>query len=585
MTLPYKGHFDLVKKVRSGRDSPVSVTDEGESPARELVNDIPSDGVAAPIGPYTFEEFKEIVREFHGYPAPGVLIGGYMVEAAKARLPAGLLFEVVVETKKCLPDAVQLLTPCTTGNNWMRVVDLGRYALSMHDKHTGIGVRAAIDPEKLKNRPAINNWFFRLQSKSEQDSARLLEEIGEAGASILSLTEVRIREKYVGKPPTESTTVCPVCNEAYPHGQGPICRGCQGEAPYVAAGDRTADEAPRLTSVPVTEAVGQKALHDMTEIIPGKSKEPAFKAGGEIRSGDICRLQRMGRNHVYLEEHPGVEWVHENDAVKAFAERIAGPGISYRLPPKEGKIEFLADYGGLLDVDVDRLLQFNLCPDVMLATRHNNSLVEAGHGVGGCRAIPLFLSRTHFARAVALLGNQHLLKVLPLQKSRTGVLITGTEVFKGLVQDRFLPIVTAKVEALGCTVVDSVIAPDESRAISEAVARLTAQDIDLLVTTGGMSVDPEDITRRTLLDLGAQNVLYGVPVLPGTMTLLGRLGNVRIIGVPACALFHRTTALDLLLPRLLAGKEVTRKDLALLSEGGYCLGCESCVYPECPYGK
>jgi formylmethanofuran dehydrogenase subunit E len=184
------------------------------------------------VGPYTFEEFKRLVREFHGYPAPGVLIGGYMVEAAKKRLPDGTLFEVVVETRKCLPDAVQLLTPCTTGNNWMRIVNLGRFALSIHDKHTGKGVRVGLDAEKLKSWPAINGWFFRLQAKAEQDSNKLLAEIEEAGDSILSFTEVRLRKEYLGKSPAERTTVCPICNEAYPCSHGPICKGCQGETPY-----------------------------------------------------------------------------------------------------------------------------------------------------------------------------------------------------------------------------------------------------------------------------------------------------------------------------------------------------------------
>ena len=185
------------------------------------------------IGPHAFEEFKKVVREFHGYPAPGVLIGGYMVEAAKAHLPEGLLFEVVVETKKCLPDAVQLLTPCTTGNNRMRIVNLGRYALSIYDKHTGLGVRVVLDVEKVKDWPSISSWFFKLQPKTEQDSERLLEEIGAAGDSILSVTEVKIREGYFGKQPSQKTAICPFCHEAYPEGDGPICLGCRGEAPCV----------------------------------------------------------------------------------------------------------------------------------------------------------------------------------------------------------------------------------------------------------------------------------------------------------------------------------------------------------------
>ncbi len=198
-------------------------------------------------------------------------------------------------------------------------------------------------------------------------------------------------------------------------------------------------EVPTLTTIPVADAVGQKALHDMTEVLFGESNVVAVEAGTEVRSGDVCRLQRMGRNHVYIEQDLGPEWLHENEAVKAFAERIAGKGIVYKLPPKEGKIEFLAEYKGLLDIDVVKLRDFNLCPDVMLATRHNNSLVDAGHGVGGCRAIPLYISRELFSRAIATLGDECVLSVLHLRKACAGVLITGTEVFQGLIEDNFFP--------------------------------------------------------------------------------------------------------------------------------------------------
>jgi len=201
-------------------------------------HDVPGEGQvnredAKAVGPHTFEEFKRAVQKFHGYPAPGVLIGGYMVEAAKAHLSEGTLFEVVVETKKCLPDAVQILTPCTAGNNWMRVVNLGRYALSICDKRTGLGVRVAIDAEKVRNWPAISSWFFKLQPKAEQDPERLLEEIGAAGESIFSVREVKIREGYFGKQPSQRVALCPFCREAYPQGDGSICLGCQGEAPCV----------------------------------------------------------------------------------------------------------------------------------------------------------------------------------------------------------------------------------------------------------------------------------------------------------------------------------------------------------------
>jgi formylmethanofuran dehydrogenase subunit E len=166
-----------------------------------------------------------------------------------------------------------------------------------------------------------------------------------------------------------------------------------------------------------------------------------------------------------------------------------------------------------------------------------------------------------------------------------GVLVTGTEVFKGLIEDRFVPIVTNKVEALGSEIIASRIAPDDREAIAANVRELLELGADLVVTTAGMSVDPDDVTRPALEDCGLQDALYGMPVLPGTMTLVGTIGKAQVLGVPACALFFKTTGFDLLLPRLLAGKRLTRGDLARLGEGGFCLQCNNCTFPKCPFGK
>ena len=151
------------------------------------------------IGDYTFSEFKELARSFHGYPAPGLLIGGYMVEAVKRRIPDGTLFEALVETAKCLPDAVQLLTLCSTGNGWMRVINLGRYALSLYDKFTFDGWRAAVDLKKVESFPEIKAWFLKQKPKQEQDTDQLFAEIERAGDQYLTITPVRIRPKFQKK--------------------------------------------------------------------------------------------------------------------------------------------------------------------------------------------------------------------------------------------------------------------------------------------------------------------------------------------------------------------------------------------------
>lgn len=539
------------------------------------------------IGEYTFEEFKQKAKDFHGYPAPGLLIGGYMVEAAKARIPEGTLFEAMVESGKCLPDAVQLLTLCSAGNNWMKVKLLGRYAVSLYDKYTGEGVRVAIDQDKLDKWPEIRGWFMKEKPKAEQDTDKLFAEIEQAGDSICSIRPIKIAKKYLGHGHMTSIDVCPVCGEAYPGSDGSICRGCQGEDPYESIeGVLCTDDAPDLKAIPVEEAVGKKVVHDMTGIVPGESKGPVAKAGETLDVGDVCRLQRIGKYNVFDgSELPGDEWVHENDAVKAFAKRMAGPGITYDPNPEEGKINFFAEEPGMLSIDLEALSRFNLTPDVMLATRHDGALMPKDKGVAGTRAIPLYISRDKFSRALTALGEGPVLSIKPLRAAKVGILVTGTEVFQGLIDDKFIPIVSSKVIKLGCEVTETSIVPDEKEAITTAASSMLDAGCDLIVTTAGMSVDPDDVTRAGLVDAGLVDDLYGVPVLPGTMTLVGKLRNADIIGVPACALFYKTTAFDIILPRILAGQKLTRKDLAKLGEGGFCMGCKTCSFPKCPFGK
>jgi formylmethanofuran dehydrogenase subunit E len=542
------------------------------------------------IGPYTFAEFLELVKSFHGYVAPGVVLGGIMVDLARRHLPPEVLFDAVSETRNCLPDAVQLLTPCTTGNGWLQVVNLGRFALSLYDKYRGEGVRVFLDPAQVADWPEIAAWYLKLKPKKEQDSDLLLEQIQEAGPEILGWQNIKVRSQFLQKRPRGRIVTCPLCREAYPAQDGGICRGCQGDAPYLTEGrgEETRPEGPALKRLPAAETVGRRALHDMTMIVPGVSKGPAFEKGQVIGAGDLCRLQHMGRQHVYVLEdnQVGPEWVHEDEAALAFARALAGEGVTFTEPPREGKVNLLAGQDGLLVVDEARLEIFNLVPGVMCACRRGYSVLSQGRMLGATRAIPLYLPRADFEKALAVLRDGPLFRVLPLRRPQVGVLITGTEVFMGLVEDRFVPIITTKVEKFGGRIKKSLIVPDDRRAISEGVKELLNCGVDLLVTTAGLSVDPDDMTRQGLVDAGATDLLYGAPIIPGAMTLLARIGSVRVMGVPACALYFKTTSFDLLLPRLLAGLEITRRDLARMGHGAFCLDCKLCTFPQkCPFGK
>jgi formylmethanofuran dehydrogenase subunit E len=185
------------------------------------------------IGRYSYEEYLTVTESFHGYAAPGLVMGGFMVDMALGSMPRGVLFDAICETRNCLPDAIQLLTPCTIGNGWLRILNLGRYALSLYDKKTGEGIRVFVDAGKVRARPEIEAWLFKLKSKDQQDSAKLLNQIAEAGHDLYGVQPIRIQPALLVKMHKQGVATCPHCTEPYPHEHGAICRACQGESPYV----------------------------------------------------------------------------------------------------------------------------------------------------------------------------------------------------------------------------------------------------------------------------------------------------------------------------------------------------------------
>ncbi|MEW5736458.1 MAG: FmdE family protein [Thermodesulfobacteriota bacterium] len=544
----------------------------------------------ATICNHTYEEYLENVKAFHGHAAPGMVIGGFMVDLAQKNLPRDGLFDAICETRACLPDSIQLLTPCTIGNGWLKILDFGRFALTLYDKFNGQGVRVFVNQKKLKDWPEVNAWFFKLKSKQEQPLELLMDEIRRAGNSYCDFEAVQVAPGFLQNGRRKGFTVCASCNEAYPADHGPLCRACQGRSPYV----RRDGEGPKpgfalrpLRSVPAEQAGGLHALHDMTEIIAGEKKGPAFQAGQRIEGGDLCRLQKMGRARVYVREANDQDgnWVHEDEAALAFARAMAGPGTVAARKAREGKAEVLAGADGLFVSDAGRLEAFNLAPGVLCACRNGFSVVKKGDKLAGARALPIYLHQGAFDQAMEILEEAPLFLVREMKKARVGILVTGTEVFRGLVQDRFAPIIRKKVEHYGC-VVDSVhIVPDDRDRIRRAARAMKEAGAELLVTTAGLSVDPDDVTRQGLEDAGVTDLLYGAPILPGNMTLLARMEKTRVVGVPACALFHGRTSFDILLPRLLADVPITRQDLSAMGEGGLCLECPTCSFPQCSFGK
>jgi molybdenum cofactor synthesis domain-containing protein len=293
----------------------------------------------------------------------------------------------------------------------------------------------------------------------------------------------------------------------------------------------------------------------------------------------------LGKKQLYVIDLAEDE-IHENEAAAIMAEALAGEGIVWKDEPREGKINLLAGRDGLFSVKSAALAAFNMVDEVMCATLHNHTQVKKGDLVAGTRAIPLVMKRAPVERAAAIAKqNGSVLSVLPLRGAKVGLVITGNEVYHGLIEDRFAPILTEKISALGSKVAALDFAPDDAEVIKRVIHTQLDQGCDLLLLSGGMSVDPDDVTRNGIRLAGETELHYGAAVLPGSMFLVAYLGEVPLLGVPACGLYHRITVLDLILPRILAGERIGKAELGFLGHGSLCLDCSECTYPKCHFGK
>jgi len=337
-------------------------------------------------------------------------------------------------------------------------------------------------------------------------------------------------------------------------------------------------------TIPAEESVGAVLAHDVTEIRAGR-KGPLFRKGHVIRVQDVPSLLRAGKQNVYALTLDPAE-AHEDEAAEELARAFSGPGVEPSGPPSEGKVILRSARGGLFKVAEEALIEVNLIPDICCCSRHGNTVVGPGDALAAVRAVPLVISRELLGRAVAAAeAAGGLFRVLPLKRAAAFLVVTGSEVYRGLIRDRFAPVVEKKLSALGSRLERAVFVPDERSAVAAAIAEVLAAGAELVLVSGGMSVDPDDVSRLGIADAGAEDVVYGAPVLPGAMFLCGRIGEVPVLGLPACVIHSPATALELILPRVLAGERITRRDLAALAPGGMCLNCPECRYPVCPFGK
>ncbi len=340
----------------------------------------------------------------------------------------------------------------------------------------------------------------------------------------------------------------------------------------------------KLQRLETDKAIGQLICHDITRIEKGVFKGAIFKKGHCIRPEDVEILLSLGKQHIYALELEAGE-LHEDDAGKVLAQALAGPGLEIS-GPSEGRLNLLAKTPGLLKVDVPRLHEINGILDVVVATLHNNSPVGSGEKVAGAKVIPLVVKESIIMAVERICSAKGpVIQVLPYRPFKIGGLITGREVYEGRIKDGFAPVLVEKASHFNLEKPLIRYCPDEADLIATSIEELIASGCTMVVVTGGMSVDPDDVTPTGIRKTGAEMIKYGAPALPGAMFLLAYKEELPLIGLPACAMYFKNTIFDIILPRLLAGEKVSSADIAALGHGGLCRQCETCVFPNCSFGK
>ncbi|WP_312640418.1 molybdopterin-binding protein [Hydrogenoanaerobacterium sp.] len=331
-------------------------------------------------------------------------------------------------------------------------------------------------------------------------------------------------------------------------------------------------------------AVGHILCHDITQIVKGVTKDARFRKGHVVTEEDIPVLLSLGKDHLYIwEKQEGM--LHENEAAQVLYDICKNDHMKPSAV-KEGKIELIAECDGVFKVDVERLNAINALDEIMIASRHNNFPVKAGDKLAGTRVIPLIIDEKKLQAAQQIAGDTPLLSLLPYRHKKVGIVTTGNEVFYGRIKDTFGPVIAQKLNEYDVTLLGQKLSDDDPEHITARIREFLEEGADMVVCTGGMSVDPDDKTPAAIKATGAEIISYGAPVLPGAMFLLSYYnGSIPILGLPGCVMYAKRTIFDLVLPRIMADERLGKKDLAVLGHGGLCLNCNTCHYPYCSFGK
>ena len=339
-----------------------------------------------------------------------------------------------------------------------------------------------------------------------------------------------------------------------------------------------------MKQMPVEAAAGMVLGHDLTKIVPGEFKGVRFKKGHIIKQEDIPHLLDMGKKNIYVYDlAEGL--VHEDEAALRIAKAAAGQGLKFSMP-KEGKVELSAEIDGLLKIDLQGLDGINTFPEAILSCLHTNQRVNAEELVAGTRIIPLVIENTLLNKLEDIACSYFpVIQVQPFHSLKVGIITTGSEVYEGRIKDGFGPVLKKKIEESGSSVLEQIFVNDSVEMIVNAIHAMVQKGADLILATGGMSVDPDDVTPDGIRQAGGRIVTYGAPVLPGAMFMMAYIGNIPVMGLPGCVMYSRTSIFDLIYARVQAGEVIERADIVKLGHGGMCKSCEECRYPNCGFGK
>jgi molybdopterin biosynthesis enzyme len=339
-----------------------------------------------------------------------------------------------------------------------------------------------------------------------------------------------------------------------------------------------------MKAIPVEQSVGAVLSHDITGIVPGECKGPAFRRGHVVASKDIQTLLDIGKANLYVYDLKD-GYVHEDEAAIRLAAAAAGRNIEFS-GPTEGKVTLAAAIDGLLCIDVPGLIALNSIQDITFGTIHTHQFVRKGRTLGATRVIPLAITEELLVKAERICRKSApMVQVKPLKAASIGVVTTSSEIYSVRIKDGFGPVLRYKFEMLGSTVIEQIHVPDEVEMTVQAISSLVDRGIDLIAVTGGMSVDPDDQTPLAIRRTGGEIVSYGAPTFPGAVFLLAYLGEIPVVGLPGCVMYHKAHIFDLIVPRLLAGERLTREDIVAFGHGGFCESFDSCHFPVCDLGK